>query len=519
MKSFFISQGSLPCLPSEIIFLFHKVVYPVKCEAYFIWAKQYLTGNDCTGACPVAKRTGVDKNNSMKKEQFEFILEKGEGFFVEFKEKPDKSFARELVAFANAAGGAIFVGVDDNNKVIGINVDNKLKSKIQDIARNIQPSLNISISTIDNVLIVTIPEGKDKPYQCSEGFFLRMGANAQKMSRDQIIDFLQFEGKLKFEEQFHKYFDFHKHFSTSKLNGFLRLSGITKNLDDISVLENLGVVKIKNEKAKMLNAGILFFSENIDILIEQSTITCAVFDGNERIKILNRKDFSDDIITNIDNALHFVKQGLKVEYKMTGEARREEIYEIPIQAIREAIVNAAAHRDYFATGAHTTVDIFNDRVEIGNPGGLTKGLSKDTFGKKAVRRNPIITNLLQRCELVENMGTGINKMNQLCLQNNVPKPEYVFNEFFTIIFKRIKTDDLLSGELNGELNGELSGELNKGQLTVYKLIQNNNGINATEISKQLQMPFSTVDKHIRVIIKKSLIERHGSKKTGGYFVK
>jgi len=114
-------------------------------------------------------------------------------------------------------------------------------------------------------------------------------------------------------------------------------------------------------------------------------------------------------------------------------------------------------------------------------------------------------------ELVENMGTGINKMNQLCLQNNVPKPEYVFNEFFTIIFKRVKADNLISGEL--------SGELNKGQFTVYQLIQNNNGINATEISKRLQMPFSTVDKHIRILIKKSLIERHGSKKTGDYFVK
>jgi len=192
----------------------------------------------------------------------------------------------------------------------------------------------------------------------------------------------------------------------------------------------------------------LFFSNNIDVLLEQSTITCAVFEGTERIKVLNRKDFAEDIITNIDNSLLFIKQSLKVEYKMTDEARRQEIYEIPLQAIREAVVNAVAHRDYFADGSHITIEIFDDRLEIGNPGGLPKGLTIDTFGKKAVRRNPIITNLLQRCNFVENMGTGINKIKELCALNNVKEPTFIFNEFFTIVFQRKE----IKGEIKGEIN-------------------------------------------------------------------
>ncbi len=438
----------------------------------------------------------------MTKEELKFILEKGEGYFFEFKEKLDKSFAKEMVAFANASGGHIILGVNDGNKITGIEISNKLKSQIQDIARNIKPSINLTLHDIGNVLIVKISEGIDKPYHCSDGFYLRMGSNSQKMDRNQIIEFLQYEGKVKFEEQFHRHFDFDKHYSSSKLNGFLKLAGITKNLDDITILENLGVVKNIGNKQKLINAGILFFSTNLDILIEQATVTCAIFDGNERIKILNRKDFTDDIITNIDSALHFVKQGLKVEYKMTGEARRQEIYEIPLQAVREAIVNAVAHRDYYASGAHTTIEIFDNRLEIGNPGGLPKGLSSDTFGKKAVRRNPIITNLLQRCDFVENMGTGINKIKQLCFKKNIPEPEFIFNDFFTIIFKR----KILNEGLNEGLN------------LLYKIIDKNEGKRSIELAEIINKPQKTVERWLANLKSQNKILYKGSKKTGGYFL-
>ena len=330
-----------------------------------------------------------------------------------------------------------------------------------------------------------------------DGFFLRIGANSQKMNREQIIEFLQFEGKIKFEEQFNKYFDFEKHYSGKKLIGYLKLAGITKNLDDLIILENLGVLTYAGSIPKINNAGVLFFSNKQDTLIEQATITCAVFDGKKRINVINRKDFSEDIITNIDSAIQFIKQSLKVSYKMTGEARREEIYEIPLEAIREVVVNAVAHRDYFATGCHTTIDIFDDRLEIGNPGGLPKGLTVESFGKKAVRRNPIITNLLQRCNLVENMGTGINKIKNLCADNNVKKPDFVFDEFFTVIFKRL--------EINEEIN------------EVLVVIKNNPKIKAFPIAQHVNKPKKTIDRYLKKLKDLGLIEYRGSNKSGGYY--
>jgi ATP-dependent DNA helicase RecG len=163
----------------------------------------------------------------------------------------------------------------------------------------------------------------------------------------------------------------------------------------------------------MKNAGVLFFSDSIQLLCEQATITCGVFDGTERFTILNRKDYAQDIITNIDNALHFVKQELRVKYEMTGTARRKEIYELPLDALREAVINAVVHRDYFLSGSHTVIEIFDDRIEISNPGGLPRGLTEKEFGKKAVRRNQLIASLLHRIDFVENMGTGITKIDKI----------------------------------------------------------------------------------------------------------
>jgi len=278
------------------------------------------------------------KKTFLTEKEFDYILQNGESYLVEFKERINSSLSMQITAFANASGGKIYIGVTDQGVAKGIEITNKQRSQIQDIANNCQPPVHIKLEEFKNILIVVIPEGKDKPYQCSEGFFIRMGANAQKMNRNQLVDFLQAEGQLRFEEQFHKKFNFEKDYVPAKLEGYLKFAGITKNLDDRSILINLGVAEEIAGILKMKNAGVLFFSDSIQLLCEQATITCAVFDGIERVHVLNRKDYIQDIITNIDNALHFIKKELRVKYEMTGTARRNEIYELPLDAIREAVM-------------------------------------------------------------------------------------------------------------------------------------------------------------------------------------
>ena len=453
----------------------------------------------------------------MNKREFDYILQNGESYLVEFKERVNSSFVREMTAFANASGGRIFLGVTDSGKAVGIEITNKLRSRIQDMANNCQPPVTVVLKKYHNILIIDIPEGKDKPFQCSEGFFIRMGSNAQKMDRDRIVEFLQAEGKVRFEEQVHKKFSFKTDYSPAKLAGYLKLAGITQNLDDPSILSNLGVAEKTDDSLKMKNAGVLFFTESIQLLCEQATITCAVFDGIERVHVLNRKDYSQDIITNINNALHFIKQELRVEYKMTGTARRKEIYELPLDAVREAVINAVVHRDYFLAGSHTVIEIFDDRVEISNPGGLPRGLSERDFGRRAVRRNQLIASLLHRIDFVENMGTGINKIRTLLKVAGLPAPHFEFGDFYTIVFHRkqymTKSVEKMSVKSSVKSSGKSSG---KTADKIIKLMGENSLVTIPELAEALGVTTRAIEKQIAKLQKNGQLKRIGPAK-GGYW--
>ena len=342
----------------------------------------------------------------MKKKELQLILEEGEGYRIEFKESLS-NFDKEIVAFANSSGGRIFLGITDGGKIKGIEINNKLKSQIQDIANNCQPPVKILFEEFKDILIINIREGEDKPYKCSSGFYTRVGPNSQKLNRNEIIDIFKSEGKIRFDELVNpKRFDYKIHFDESKLAKFLKLAGISKVLDTPIILKNLGVAEKQEGEVLLNNTGILFFSKNLDDIYFHTAVTCALYKGTEKVEVLDRKDFNEDIVSSIDRAMIFLKHYIPVRYEMTGMPRRKEVPEIPYDALREAIINAVAHRDYFEKGANIMVEMFDDRIEITNPGGLVKGLKPEDFGKKSVLRNPNIANLLHRIEYIEKMGTG-----------------------------------------------------------------------------------------------------------------
>lgn len=153
----------------------------------------------------------------MTEQELTFVLSEGEGLFVEFKERPNRSLAREIVAFANASGGRIFIGVSDDARIIGVSIDNRLRSQIQDMARNCDPPIPVTISSVDQVLVITVAESESKPHACSDGFFMRMGANSQKLSRDEIFSMGIRSGHLRFDEQVCGSFNFPSDVDEQKL--------------------------------------------------------------------------------------------------------------------------------------------------------------------------------------------------------------------------------------------------------------------------------------------------------------
>ncbi|MDA3870946.1 MAG: putative DNA binding domain-containing protein, partial [Candidatus Marinimicrobia bacterium] len=124
------------------------------------------------------------------------IIKTGEGYTIEFKKSISSSIGKEICSFANSSGGKIIIGVNDKNQIKGYKLTNSTKSKLQDIARNMNPSFNIQIEQIKDLVIIYVPEGKDKPYTVKGHFYLRYGANSQQLKRNEIRELFQKENLI-----------------------------------------------------------------------------------------------------------------------------------------------------------------------------------------------------------------------------------------------------------------------------------------------------------------------------------
>ncbi len=134
----------------------------------------------------------------MKPTELDILRGEGEGTMLEYKESLSSSFARELVALANTAGGKILLGVRDDGSVKGIADSNRLRARIQDIARDCDPPVKVLAEQVAEVMVVTVRESDAKPVQCSSGFFWRQGAVTQKLTRNEIRLLFRSQGATRF---------------------------------------------------------------------------------------------------------------------------------------------------------------------------------------------------------------------------------------------------------------------------------------------------------------------------------
>lgn len=361
------------------------------------------------------------------------LISIGEGYQSEFKESPDKSLVKEVCAFANASGGKILIGVKDNGEKKPLTLDNNFLSRIQDSINQIEPKINVELIKHGGILVIDVPEGGKKPYLCSEGFYLRIGPNSQKVSRDVILEMFRHSGEIKFDSLENKKANFNEDFDVAAYNQFLDKAKISRNLEPQRVLKSLGCL---TDSGKFTNVGVLFFTKWVEFILSQAVCTCVLYKGTEKIKILDRKDYATNMLDNIDNAVSFVQRHTNVEY-VIEKIMREDIPEIPESALREAIINAFCHRDYFHPGTNITVEIFDDRVSITSFGSLPYGLPPEDFGKVSVQRNPLIASLLLRVHYIEKVGTGIQRIKEDVAHLGKGEVKFKFDgNFFIVTFTR-----------------------------------------------------------------------------------
>lgn len=437
------------------------------------------------------------------------ILSEGESDTVEFKESPDKTLPSEVCAFANASGGRVFIGVDDDGKIVGTDVSNAARSRVQDTINQIEPRLKVDIEIWENIIVVNVPEGICKPYSCSKGFYLRSGPNSQKLERDSIIEFFQNEGKVRYDELVRDDLPISEQFNETAYKRYVKLAKISDVLERDAVLKNLNCAAIANDELCFTNAGALFFRTNDeDVIFRHAGVVCALYKGTDKATILDAKELNGDIVSNVDDAMVFLKKHLRVSYRIET-LQRENVLELPEDALREAVVNAVCHRDYFEKGARVMVEIYDDRVDIVSPGGVCKGITPENFGTISITRNSVLASMFYRIGYIEQMGTGIVRMKHATRDAHVAEPVFELTSFFKVTFKRNTVQTTAAGDKQAIASDWKAIGISDRKDTIVTYIEEHTRITAAEAADILKLSKSRVRAILQEMVGEGMIKKIG----------
>ena len=296
-------------------------------------------------------------------------------------------------------------------------------------------------------------------------------------------------------------------------------------LDRNAILRNLSCAGHARGRLCFTNVGALFFrTKDEDAVFRHAGIVCALFKGTDKAYILDAKELNGDIVSNIDDAVLFLKKHLRLSFKIKT-LRRENILELPEDALHEAIVNAVCHRDYFESGARVMVEVYDDRVDVVSPGGACKGVTKDNFGTVSITRNSLLASMLYRIDYIEQMGTGVMRMKKAAREAEVPEPEFALSDFFKVTFRRNEPQSLASTEQkSGKRLKPVATEspnrlASDRKLEIVAYLQNNKQASITDASKLLHLSKSRARAILRGMIADGTIEKVGNNRYAYYVLK
>jgi ATP-dependent DNA helicase RecG len=355
---------------------------------------------------------------------------------------------------------------------------------------------------------------------------MRYGTNSQQLNRDEIRNFFREESLVNFDEKINKDFNLLKDFDENKFKYFLKIAGISDVIKKEKVLENLGLLK----DGYIRNAGVLLFCSKVTRFFLNATIGCFLYMGYDKYKILDKKEFDEDILTNYHNGIRYLKLHLNTEFIIKGGPREEKL-ELPEDALREAVLNAIAHRDYFST-ANIHINIFKDRVEIINPGGLIGNLTIKDIYERSIPRNPLLFTLMERMELVEKAGSGLVRIEKAMRDYVLERPVIQADKnWFQITFKRPDLqestfEDRISHKIkkksprkrdsiapeNAPVNAPV--KLTGLQERILKAIQQETNVTYDRLAKTLKKDRSTIRRNIQKLKQLDIIKRIGPDKSG-----
>ena len=456
-----------------------------------------------------------------------------ENEFLELKKSTSelKEAIISMVGILNKhSAGELYFGIKNDGIPVGQEVSDKtLRDISRSIADHIEPKIYLEITAVklDEKSCIRIKfEGSEAPYFAFGRAYLRVADEDRQLTSKELqkIILTKAQNAVLWDAEAPEKNPYSIDEIDEKIvKVFIERANAVGRIDFpfTNKVEILKKLKLMSSDLLTNAAETLFGSGTVDLQM-------AVFAGVERLTFIDIKRESGNIYKLIDTAELYIKNIIKWRVKF-GKMQREEIPEIPIEAIREAIVNSFAHRDY-RNNKGSEVAIFKDRIEIYNPGDFPEGYTPEDFirgEERSILRNKLIAQILYYSKDIESWGSGIKRIYNICKENGVEVEFKILKSGFVVVFYRPgyqeeKTTNEDFGEYNaliGALYGGLNGVFNSEQLRIFKLIKENPISTITEITVRLNMKRRTVERQMKELWEKGIIERIGSKKTGYWEVK
>jgi len=360
------------------------------------------------------------------------FLKKQEGKTIEFKENCSSlaKIVQTVVAFANTAGGTLIIGIRDKTReVIGLPDPLKEEERLSNaFADGIHPLLipDIRIGSFRdrNLITIAVPHAVGPYYVRSEGpekgVYVRLGSTNRRAGFEMIEAIRRLSRNISFDEQ-----------PCTEINpediDFRAASEffetVSRNLTP-AIRKTLGLVVNCGGKDVPTLGAVLLFGKKRQRLFPDAVIRCARFKGRDTTRFLDHMEIDEYLPKAVEAVIAFIERHT-LQAAEIDRIRRRELPEYPVQAVREAVINAIVHTDYAVTGMNIKVAIFDDRIEIVNPGALPFGLTLEAaLSGVSKLRNRVVGRVFRELKLIEQWGTGLNRMITACREYGQQQPQF-----------------------------------------------------------------------------------------------
>lgn len=446
---------------------------------------------------------------------------------LEFKTARDgipREIWKSISAFSHNRGGGIIVfGIkEDPYEIVGCNEINQMQMRLVEffndkMSYTLRPKYYVIPFEDKNVVAVYIPECPKEHKPCyylpvglPKGAYIREGHTSRPLTDNEFRTYVASSKQFQFD------LSEAPNATLSDLSGkkikFLldkkeeQLKRGAKPLIDNDLLRNLGIARGYNNQIKPTVAGYLIFAENIfeKYPYDRYIIRCVRFAGNDSASdIIDKQDIGGTLDEQIDETYKFILRNISKKAHIEG-TKRTERYEYPEQAIRELIANSIIHRDYKIIETYIHIHIFENRLEISNPGSLPPGVTIDTIKDAQFSRNAIIAARLKDLDYMEEYGRGIDVVLNRMQEWELPNPIFrnSVNSFQAI---------LLSAKFKG---------LNERQIRIIDYLLLKGRITAKDCQKILKgTPRITINSDLKNLRDLEIIDQQGASTSTYYSLK